>query len=293
MGQLTTHPPASGRDTEPVSPELALVDPELARRERARLLDADAEAGVAHERFVGLANGGQPVAATGGAGVVTIPAARSAPAGAQELPARRRHRRRLPLWASGLGVTTIVLLVLVGLALIPVDRPTLEPSTRTPGATPPSSTPAREGSRPSSGDRVRASPPPRNGKTPPSSSAGSRESGQRPATARSQGRTNEDGRTNEASDARRAAPPDGQRRFAWAPVPGAQAYEIAFYRGDELVFERRTTTPAIELPRQWRHRGRLRSLAPGTYRWYVWAVDADGRRGSAAVVQARLAVASD
>jgi hypothetical protein len=84
------------------------------------------------------------------------------------------------------------------------------------------------------------------------------------------------------------APPPA-RRFAWAPVPGAISYRVELFRGDEQILRATTKSPVYELSNEWRHGGRVERLTPGTYRWYVWPVNANGP-AAAAVVQATLDV---
>jgi hypothetical protein len=79
------------------------------------------------------------------------------------------------------------------------------------------------------------------------------------------------------------------RRFAWAPVDGAVGYRFELFRGDEQVLEVRTKTPAYELETSWRHAGKTERLSPGGYKWYVWPVFSSGP-AAAAVVQAKLSV---
>jgi hypothetical protein len=76
-------------------------------------------------------------------------------------------------------------------------------------------------------------------------------------------------------------------RFAWAPVAGASAYHVEFFRGTVRVFSGNVTRPELTIPARRRHDGTKRSLLPGEYRWYVWPV-ISGRRASQAVVGAKL-----
>ena len=69
-----------------------------------------------------------------------------------------------------------------------------------------------------------------------------------------------------------SAPPAGGRTFAWAPVPGAVAYQFHLIRDDDLVFTARLATPSLTLPVSWRHEGRDRHLDKGAYRWVVWPI---------------------
>ncbi len=77
------------------------------------------------------------------------------------------------------------------------------------------------------------------------------------------------------------------QRFAWAPVPGATAYEVAFYKDRVQVFRSRTPTPSIVIAG--RPPGTESPLAPGTYLWYVWPVRG-GKVDSVAVVRSKLVI---
>lgn len=88
---------------------------------------------------------------------------------------------------------------------------------------------------------------------------------------------------------RRAAPSGVARRFVWAPVANASGYRVQFFRGSTLVFSTGTTRPEVTIPRSWTLEGRRESLRPGDYQWYVWPLH-EGRRAPTAIVQARLTV---
>ena len=79
------------------------------------------------------------------------------------------------------------------------------------------------------------------------------------------------------------------RLFAWAPVPGATAYLVELFRDDDLIYSSEVPMPRLELASRWKFRGRLQTLGPGTYRWYVWPVRS-GRRDTQATVQTELSV---
>ena len=79
------------------------------------------------------------------------------------------------------------------------------------------------------------------------------------------------------------------RRFAWAPVTGASAYHIEFFRGSVLAFSANTTSPGLTVPAVWNDIRGTHSLVPGEYRWYVWPI-VSGTRASTAVVRAKLVV---
>jgi hypothetical protein len=77
------------------------------------------------------------------------------------------------------------------------------------------------------------------------------------------------------------------RRFAWAPRAGASGYHVELFKGPVLVFRADSPKPEIVIPKRWRLNGRVHTLVPGSYRWYVWPRVA-GRRQARAIVQAKL-----
>jgi hypothetical protein len=89
-----------------------------------------------------------------------------------------------------------------------------------------------------------------------------------------------------------ASAPTPPRTFAWIAAPGAAAYKFALYRGSTVVYEATTTEQQLTLPTTWRQQGAQRTLRPGRYRWYVWALDRSGATadGKRALVQATLEV---
>jgi hypothetical protein len=80
------------------------------------------------------------------------------------------------------------------------------------------------------------------------------------------------------------------RTFAWAPAPGAAGYEVQLFRGDDRVLVERTDQTRLKIGPKWIYEGRPMTLAPGRYRWYVWPLDAAGTRSEAPVVQARVLI---
>jgi hypothetical protein len=59
------------------------------------------------------------------------------------------------------------------------------------------------------------------------------------------------------------------RVFVWPAVSRATFYKVEFFRSGRKIFEAAPTTPRLELPLRWRYRGRAVRLTPGTYRWDV------------------------
>ena len=97
--------------------------------------------------------------------------------------------------------------------------------------------------------------------------------------------------TTSAPTGSTAASTPQPRIVAWAPAPGAAAYDVALYEGSRRIFFERTPQTRLTLPARWRYEGRTERLDPGVYRWYVWPVakgsDKAGRRP---VVQAKLTI---
>ena len=83
------------------------------------------------------------------------------------------------------------------------------------------------------------------------------------------------------------------RVFVWAPVRGAAFYEFELFRKQTKIFEARPTDTRVALPTHWLYRGRRFFLMPGHYRWVVRPAFGSRRRGQlgSPVVLAKLAVA--
>ena len=58
------------------------------------------------------------------------------------------------------------------------------------------------------------------------------------------------------------------RRFVWAPVDGADSYEVAFYAAGARVLDTRTRATSIKISIGTHG---ARAVPQGTYEWYVWA----------------------
>jgi hypothetical protein len=61
------------------------------------------------------------------------------------------------------------------------------------------------------------------------------------------------------------------RVFVWPAASRATFYKVEFFRRGRRIFEASPATPRIELPLRWIFRGRHFRLTPGTYRWEVRA----------------------
>jgi hypothetical protein len=59
--------------------------------------------------------------------------------------------------------------------------------------------------------------------------------------------------------------------LTWAPVGRATYYNIQLYRAGKKVLSAWPRKPRLTLAQRWRYGGRVMTLQPGVYRWYVWA----------------------
>lgn len=57
--------------------------------------------------------------------------------------------------------------------------------------------------------------------------------------------------------------------FSWVAVRGVTFYDFELFRGAERVFTARPRQPRLALPSTWTYAGRRFSRAPGSYRWLV------------------------
>jgi hypothetical protein len=244
----------TGRFAEqPLSPELALVDPELARLARARL-PAPGE---------------------------TIRVQRNgATALAPEVERRRTKRFGRPAGAAGLALGAAVL----AFALSPHRSNDSVIARQAPLAAVASHDKAdlhqaKPGDRNSIATRVRA----RTRRTrrtattarrtaPPNSAL------RAPPTRRVDTRARH--RTRQARPVTTAVPNPpahstvprsafSTRTFVWPPAAHATLYKVEFYREGKKIFEASPSEPRLELPVRWVHAHRTYTLTPGTYEWVV------------------------
>jgi hypothetical protein len=232
---------------EPLSPELALVDPELARYARERLPDPTVERPRAlPER----ADGPTDVADSGRAG------------------ARLR---------TFLLVPAVVILAVVAWVVFKPDRvandaaPAQRPGqasipAATKAAKAPATKPKHASARPKKQSHRHAAPATKPAR-PHRKAVRSRRKPAPKASAKP--------RRAHATPTRSRA--FGTRVFVWAPAEHATAYKVGFFRHGKQVFEARVSGARLELPLRWVYHGRRYRLKSGTYSWTVWP--ALGRRG--------------
>jgi hypothetical protein len=252
-------------DWEVVSPELALVDPELAQRARAQLPHPGEREALA--RIAALLER-------------THAPPRLEPRTA--IQRTRNHERWLAPVLAGAALVAVLVLtdvrVEIGRTLASADTPDAADSSTqsapTPGPSPaiePSASvalPPAPSDKPAAPGRTRATKPPARTPIP-------KPRAQAPVPKRE----------GKATPRPRIEP----QRFAWAPVADASGYHVELFRGSKKVFAADTARPALTVPRRWTYAGRPQELEPGVYRWYVWPVTA-GRRAVRATVQAALTI---
>jgi hypothetical protein len=223
---------------EPISPELVLVDPELAELARARLPERpDFIAELASKR--------------------TVPAATEAiPPPEPVEPAPPPSRRRAVSTLALLGATALGLLVGVEIGGRNTPEtlrnaqfiPTQEISS---SATPRRRQPKASGVQAAKAAR-RAAKPSRT-RSPSGSKAK---------------------RTRRARSVHRAAAPKSTRpsspTLTWSRVRGASYYDVRLFRGPVRILDLWPSKPKVQVPRSWVYGGAHYRLQAGRYRWFVY-----------------------
>jgi hypothetical protein len=240
-----------------ISPELVLVDPELAARARAALPERP----------------WPPVPR------ITIEAA---------APARVGRRRSFFIGYVLLGFAAVCAVIVLSVLPRP-DRPTFAaspgevrtrtaqrpaPVTRNPSRTRSLKRPVRRLKRPVR-RRVAPAPPTRQRTTVPETvKAPARRTPPSPQPRRRRGPV--------------SVPLKPGPSFAWPAIVGARAYEVLFLRNAKTFYKGQTAIPRIRLP------ARLR-FTPGAYRWVVWPMvpSARGLQRRAPIVDSTFRVDRD
>jgi hypothetical protein len=214
---------------EPLTPELALVDPELRRRARAQLPDKAAYERPRRPRVAGARTALSP-------GPSAAPAVRPAPA---RLPPARVRRSSRGKAARRL----LVLVILAAAAAFAVMRvgSLKHVFWKSRAATVARANGTRTPTAPESAPKAK----PRNGPTAPPKPDS--HAAAKPATPA-------------------ASPP---RTFVWPPVTKADYYLVVFSRRGAKIFRARPSSARLVLPERWTFHGTDYTLLPGRYSWVV------------------------
>jgi hypothetical protein len=235
---------------EPLSPELALVDPALAEAARAALPAEPWKAFLP-------APPPAPMAVAAPAAPAAAPVAeaplRWPDEAAAEPVARPRQRSRRLLVTVAFATAAVAGVVVGGDFIGPraADRPSFAPDGDAAGTT--GTMTAERPQTPSVSPPVTpAAPPATTGEQQTTSTPSTTAKPKPPAPTR-----------KPKAKPKKTKPAFVPARvFAWGPVKGATTYRVRFYRGTRLVLQRTTKTARIELPRSF-------EFAKGSYRWVV------------------------
>jgi hypothetical protein len=292
---------------DPISPELVLVDPELARVARAQL-PAASNGRVTPAPAIARAPTRRQIVGAGAVPhrvlpaipppLVRLPEPAAAEAGAAEAEPRRAVGKRRRLVAASLFGFLLGILIqamIAGGDVNPLGQPRAsgdeQPETVTPHSvtsarssfgSPPRADRAQTQSRPGARRAGRAGATqeerPRRRKA---SEAGLSPQTPQPAGRAAENQTNKP-RPRKASEAalspqtprRRAAraPIQGRvatRLFVWLPSRGASYYHVQFLKGRRTIFEAWPTDPRVTVPLRGTFRGRKFAFTNGRYRWIV------------------------
>jgi hypothetical protein len=246
----------------PLSPELALVDPELARLARERLEppgetpsspgrasspDQDVGETRPRESWVSGVDDARRLEKSLNASSSSAAEARSGFGSANvkdEPRAPSRSRRRGGVFLGALGVALAAIAVY---ALAPDSTVREEASNRAPK---------------SAASRIDRHGKPRKSTKPTARAAGA----SAPRAPRHSGVL---GVTAQARASSERPRPFSTRVFIWPAVSDATFYKVEFFRRGLEVFNTLSSRPRLELPTRWVYRGRTYQLAEGTYAWKV------------------------
>jgi hypothetical protein len=265
-------------DDEPLSPELALVDPELAERARRRLREqppsatgdamADAREDGQAQRIAARARPidslGEPsvrerllAAGADGELLLTRPATPDDVPSPSAEPDRRPPRRRLRRAVAALvlvGAAAAAVGFLLGARpFVATDGPSGNGATSADETSAPHTAPVQRTTGSHKRARARPQSPPEAPQPPP-------EPPQPPPEA-------PPARAKPRPPAPRVIP--ATRTFVWPANPRATFYRMELIKGGRTVFQASPATPRLTLPASWIYGGRRFRLTPGTYEWRV------------------------
>jgi hypothetical protein len=261
---------------ETISPELVLVDPELARRARAQLPDSSVSNGnvtsVVADAIAG-ASRGQPIVGAGAFPLPLSPAGSSPPVRAGEtgeLESQHRGALGQKLLLTAAGLFSFLLGVLLASVLarsdpVPSSQPKASPE---PKASELLARPASTGSALERTDLP--------GHTRTDRKPGRRASTRREMTTR---QTPAPPPSPPSTSSPKTSPRKGSRvpkhggvatqLFVWLPSRGARYYHVRFFKDKRTVFEAWPTDPRVTVPLRGSFRGRRFAFTSGRYRWTV------------------------
>jgi hypothetical protein len=259
--------------SEPLSPELVLVDPELATLARARLPDL---ADSLPPRKPRLHAGQRPPVADEHP---TTPAAEPVDIVRPSPPESHRRRSRASRVLVGLAIVALVAAALGWRAMHESNDAAAPRPASTATQTRRGAVAARAPRKPTPQPKPAPKASLRTGKAP---SARRQPPGK--ATARSESKRRSHRSIHrrhrpapQRPVPRRAAAAVPARIFVWPPVPHARFYDIQFFRNGRRILRAAPTAPRFRLRLKWSFRGRSLELKPGTYVWVVRPVTGSGR----------------
>jgi hypothetical protein len=238
--------------TRVLSPELALVDADLAAWARLRLQEEAVAAEVA------------------AAAAVEAPLPAGAEPGDRDgVEPDRRPRSLVPLAIATAAAAAIIAAVAVAL------RPSSDDSAKRAVATPTTVTPTV----PAATTPTTAPPTTPAETTTPAKPAPTTTTATTAATAT---------QPKPAATPTTAAPPKPTAAvpFAWPGVTGASAYVFTLSRGPKVIYRAKTTAEQLALKRSWTYGGQRYRLTRGAYRWHVIALVKSEPHGTRTVISA-------
>jgi hypothetical protein len=252
--------------TTQLSPELVLVDPDLARVARSRMPNRPGPPVLPRGDLASTnqSDDRQPIAAAAASGTPSL-AVVDATAGRERAlddvpwPRDRRVRRR----RAARALFAVLLLVVASLAIADFtlfgDKSASEFR--------PSTFPADGGSRPSASSTVKGKTASRRSAPAARPSNGGEGSRSIPERAQPTG----EGSQAPARSPRSARAPVAPetRLFVWLPQRRASRYRVEFFRHGKKIFQTTTLKARLVLPGRWVFKGRRVQLTPGNYRWTV------------------------
>jgi hypothetical protein len=239
-------------DPDTLSPELALVDPELAARARAAL---------------GVPVAARPESEAGG----------REPAAAQ--PSRSSRRLATPvLTLLATAAASLIVTSFTGPEHASGESPTVAAPARGAGlAAQPAPADSPSTGSTQAGDEVDA---------PSSSSATPSADDEVASTLATSGTAAAPQVAPAVAPAPRVAP--SPTTLVWPRSAKASSYDLELVRGESVIFSQRSRSPQVVLPREWR-RGGVRYTIQPEDQAFVWPV-VDGRRAATPVVNGALAL---